>query len=213
MKQPQTIALAAILAVAVGMVGLNGVQGDLFTVNSASSTNGAVGMIGHIIVTHFDQDGNVLSYQQMDNTVTFTGKNCAAVLIFGVGAQTCSSPAAFAHIALSNSTVTAFDEDTTLSDECDSTCGTGLGARDGTGITVTSSTAGIDGTNPIVKISATFEKTSSGDTTMFSAGLFDTSGFETGNMFAAKDFLASVTIAQDESLQVDWLITLAAPFS
>ena len=216
MKQPQTIALTAILAVAVGMIGLNGVQGDLFTVNSASTTNGEVGMLGHVIVTHFDKDGNVQSYQQMDNTITVVGKNCAVNLIFGTGFANCTTPGLFANIALSDIASTHVDEDTSLSGECNggaNICGAGLDARNGAGVTVSASVVGIDGTDPIVEVSATFTKSVSGTTTMLAAGLFDDSSTESGNMFAAQDFGSGVAMGQDESIQVDWLITLAAPKS
>jgi len=208
MKQPQTIALAAILVVAVGMVGLNGVQGNFLDSNNASSTNEGASMIGHVIVTHFDKDGAVIGYQQMDNTVTAVGKNCAANLVFGTNFANCGTPGVFDFIALSSAAATHGDEDTTLASEC-SSCGSGLDTRlQGT---VTASTIGANGVDPIVLIRDTFTKGDSGTANIAAAGLFD--ALTNGNMFAAKNFTTSVTIDQNESLQVDWLITLAAPFT
>ena len=219
MKQPQTLALTAILAVAVGMVGLNGVQGDLFASNTdVAGTEGAA-MLGHVVVTHMDENGNVLSYSQSDNVITLVGKNCAAVLIFGTGAASCGSPAVFAHIALSPTTLTGGqvdDQTTVLANECDPTtddCGDGLEARNGAGITVGDSSTGANNADPVVSISATFTKTNTGSNTIGSAGLFDTGTLETGKLFAVQNFGSTVTLEQNESLQVDWLITLGAPFT
>lgn len=218
MKQPQTLALTAILAVAVGMVGLNGVQGDLFASNTDVAGNEGAAMLGHVVVTHTDENGNVLSYSQSDNVITFTGKNCAAVLIFGTGAQTCSGPAVFAHIALSPTALTGADvadETTVLLNECAivADCGAGLETRNGAGITVSSSTPGSNGVDPIVSISATFTKTDITVDTIRSAGLFDAAPTATGKLFAVQNFGTAVALDQNESIKVDWLITLAAPFT
>ena len=218
MKQPQTLALTAILAVAVGMVGLNGVQGDLFASNTDVAGNEGAVMLGHVVVTHTDKDGNVLSYSQSDNVITFTGKNCAANLLFGTGFANCTAPAVFANIAVSPTALTGAavaDETTVLLNECAlvADCGAGLETRNGAGITVSANLAGSNGVDPIVSISATFTKTDAVIDTIRSAGLFDASPTATGNIFAVQNFGTAVALDQFESLKVDWLITLAAPFT
>ena len=218
MKQPQTLALTAILAVAVGMVGFNGVQGDLFASNTDVAGQEGTAMLGHVVATHTDKDGNVLSYSQSDNVITFTGKNCAANLLFGTGFGNCTSPAVFANIAVSPTTLATVDiEDATtaLLDECAlvAECGDGLELRNGAGVTVAANTVGSDGVNAIVSISATFTKVDAVVDTIRSAGLFDTSAVETGNVFAVQNFGTAVPLDIDESLKVDWLITLQAPLT
>ena len=71
MKQPQIIALTAVLAVAVGMVGINGAFGDIFGLSNDPEVSTYEGQFlqGHIIVKHFDGEGNLISYQQTDNLV------------------------------------------------------------------------------------------------------------------------------------------------
>jgi len=213
MKQPQTIALTAVLAVAVGMLGFNGAFGDTFGFYSSPeiATSDEQVYKGHIIVKHFDAEGNLLSYQQTDNVVTFTGKNCSANLIFGATFGSCGSPALFDDIAISTNALAAADDaDTTLLNECNgttTTCGTGLDGRQ-VG-TVTASIVGADNIDAIAQIQATFTMGSAGPTTINSAGLFDTTPLETGNLFALKAFSTGVPLSLNDSLQVTWLITLA----
>ena len=213
MKQPQIIALTAVLAVAVGMVGINGASGDIFGLNTSSEVSTYEGQAykGHIIVKHFDTEGNLLGYQQTDNVITFTGKNCAANLVFGTGFANCTAPALFDDIAISTDTLgDAGENDDTaivLAGECAGACGTGLDARQAGA--VTNSTIASGGVNAIAKIEATFTLTAAGPTTIESAGLFDATATQTGNVFAVKPFSAGVTLSQNDSLQVTWLITLA----
>ncbi len=212
MKHPQTIVLTAVLAVAVGMVGINGASGDIFGLNSNPdvSTSEGQAYIGHIVVKHFDPEGNLISYQQTDNLVNDPGKNCAANLLFGTGFASCTSPAVFENIALSTNSGAGFNEaDTTLLNECDTVtdqCGSGLEIRKA-GI-VTQDQLAATPAGAIVQIQATFTQGSAGPTTINSAGLFDALTTETGNMFAERNFSTGVSLSQNDSIQVTWLITL-----
>ena len=213
MKQPQIIILTAVLAVAVGMVGINGASGDIFGLNTSPdvSTNEGQAYNGHIIVKHFDPEGNLLSYQQTDNVVNVAGKNCGANLLFGTNFANCTTPAVFDKIGLSTSLGGGFDDaDTLLISECNggtSLCGGGLDARQ-TGI-VTADIPASDGVNAVAQIQTTFIKTGGADVTINSAGLFDSATFDTPNMFAERGFSTGVTLSTDDSIQVTWLITLA----
>jgi len=206
MKQPQTIALTAILAVTVGMIGINGALGDTFGFNSSPeiATNDVQAYKGHIILKHFDAEGNLVGYQQTDNLINFAGKNCAAFLTFGTAFANCATGVAFDFIALSTDTGVGFAEgDATLVGEC-STCGAGLNARiQGT---VSANTAAVGTTDAIAQIQQSFTKTDAGLATIASAGLFN--AVTGGEMFAEKGF-ASVGLNQNDSLLVTWLITVA----
>jgi len=206
MKQPQTIALTAVLAVAVGMLGFNGAFGDTFGFNSSPeiATNDVQAYKGHIVLKHFDAEGNLLGYQQTDNVVNFPGKNCAAYLTFGSAFANCATGVAFDFIALSTDTGAGFDDgDTTLAGEC-STCGAGLNARiQGT---VSADTVAANNIDAIAQIQQSFTKTDVGLATIASAGLFN--AVTGGEMFAERGF-ASVGLNQNDSLLVTWLITVA----
>ena len=210
MKQHPIIALTAVLAVVVGMVGITGAPGDIFGLNTSPdvSTYEAQAYKGHIIVKHFDPECNLIAYQQTDNLINDVGKNCAANLLFGILFANCTTPAVFDKIALSTSDGSGFNQtDTTLINECDGTpdCGTGLNARV-TGI-VSASTVDAFPANAVAQIQETFTKTGGIAITIESAALFDaTTG---GNMFAERAFIRGVTLSTNDSIQVTWLITLA----
>ena len=210
MKQPQTLVLTAVLAVAVGMVGINGSFGDIFgsSDNPKVATSEGQAYLGHIVVKHFDSEGNLIGYQQTDNLVNDAGKNCGANLLFGAGFANCTTPAVFDDIAISTDTGAGFvAADTVLANECDGTpdCGTGLNARQAG--TVTADTVASASGSAIAQIQATFTKTAGAGVTINSAGLFDDP--TAGNMFAEKAFSSGVTLAINDSIQVTWLITLA----
>jgi len=207
MKQPQTIALTAVLAVAAGMIGFNGAFGDTFGFNSSPeiATNDGQAYKGHIILKHFDAEGNLIGYQQTDNVINFAGKNCAAFLTFGTGFGNCpTGGVAFDFVALSTDTGAGFAAgDATLLAEC-STCGAGLNARlQGT---VTADTPAVGLTDAIAQIQRQFTKTDVGTANIASAGLFN--AVTGGEMFAERGF-ASVALSQNDSLLVTWLITVA----
>ena len=210
MKHPQIIVLTSILAVAVGMVGINGASDDVFglTNNPDVSTYEGYAYQGHIVVKHFDSEGNLVSYQQTDNLVNDAGKNCSANLLFGTSFANCTSPTLFDDIALSTNDGTGFlAADTFLANECDGTpdCGTGLNAR--LAGTVSADTVASAGGSAVAQIQATFTKTAGGAITIESAGLFDAT--TSGNMFAERAFSSGVTLNTNDSIQVTWLITLA----
>jgi len=208
MKQPQIIVLTAVLAVAVGMVGINGSSDDIFGLsdNPQVSTYEGQFLQGHIIVKHFDAEGNLISYQQTDNLVNDAAKNCGANLLFGTGFGSCASPALFDDIAISTDTGAGFAEtDVTLAGECVAVCGAGLDARQPG--TVTQDTLAASPTDAVAQIQATFTMGAAGPTTINSAGLFDAAAG--GNMFAERAFSSGVPLSLNDSLQVTWLITLA----
>lgn len=209
MKQPQIIVLTAILAVAVGMVGINGALGDTFGFDSSPeiATNDGQAYKGHIILKHFDAEGNLLAYQQTDNVITFTGKNCASNLVFGTGFGACATPLVFDKIALSTNAGAGFtDADTTLPGECiTATCGAGLDLRlvgPVTAQTIASTTV-----DAVVQIQQTFSSTSGVGPVIASAGLFD--ALSGGNLFALRGFTPTVTVNNGDSIQITWLITVA----
>jgi len=206
MKQPQTIALTAVLAVVVGMVGFNGAFGDIFGLSNNPEVPTYEGQFlqGHIIVKHFDAEGNIISYQQTDNLVNDAAKNCGANLLFGTGFGSCTTPALFDFIAISTASAGFLETDTTLASECVAACGAGLDARQSGAVTqsiLAASPAGAE-----VQIQATFTMGAAGPTTINSAGLFDAS--TGGNMFAERVFSSGVPLSLNDSLQVTWLITL-----
>lgn len=211
MKQSYTLALTVVTVVAIGIAGISISAGDIFGLENDPklATQADTSITGHVIVKHMDSEGNVKSYQQTDNVVTFVGKNCAANKVFGSGFGNCTSSDTFRYIGVSTNTGATFaDETASLTNECTggSPCGS-INAR-ATG-TVSAFTAGANDVNPVAQIQATFQNTGS-STTLASAGLFDAA--TSGNMFALRGF-ASTTLNTNDSIQVTWQIGLNAPFT
>jgi len=210
MKQPQTIALTAVVAVAVGMIGINGASGNIFGLdnNPEVATDGQA-YLGHMTIKHYDSENNLLSYQQTDNVVTFTGKNCAANLLFDNTLGSCTTPAVFDDIAISDDDLAGVGENddgaTVLAGECTGLCGAGLDAR--MAGFVSFQTVGADNVDAVVDIDATFGKTGGGAVTINSAGLFD--AITGGNVFAVRPFSTGVSMISGDSLAVTWSITLS----
>ena len=127
------------------------------------------------------------------------GGDLIASLITGASQNSITSPLPPKYIALSTSTLTPANGDTTLSGE---TSSSGMGRALGTiGSYVTPST--LDGSASYI-ISKTF--TASGTITIVSAALFD--AVSTGNMFVEANLSSSATLNNGDVLTVNWTINL-----
>ncbi len=194
--------LFGIVAIAVGMVGINGVNANIFGVADTpkSTSDEKTSLLGHIIVTVRDPEGNIKAYRQTDNLMTDKGRNCSANLLFGTGFGNCTTPLAFQYIAVTNSSFTPAAGDTTLTGE--QTNG-GMARAQGS----VSANQVANGGSAIAQIAKTFTYTGTGSRTVSAAGLFDASSG--GNMFAEKAFGSSVTLNTNDQLTVQWQITLS----
>jgi len=55
-------------------------------------------IVGHVTLTAYDDDGNVIAYRQTDNVVLDDGDDCISELIFSVTGGTCSLVSTFDRI-------------------------------------------------------------------------------------------------------------------
>jgi len=192
---------------------INSSYGDIFGLdNSPEVTSAAQGYLGHVTIRHFDSEGNIKGYQQMDNVVTFTGKNCSSNLVFSPNLGSCASSALFDDIGISdaaiNGTTHNDDSSVALNSECDGVlplCGAGLDARQEAEVSF--QTTGADNVDAIVDLLGNFTKTTGGSVTIQSAGLFDAA--TSGNVFAVRPFSSGVTMISGDSLAVTWSITVS----
>jgi len=58
-----------------------GLASDIVKDSPNALKSGAM-VLGHLTLTAYDENGNVIAYQQTDNTVTNRGDDCIARLIF-----------------------------------------------------------------------------------------------------------------------------------
>lgn len=78
MKQQQSIALSAIIAVAIGLSGM-GVLVDASStpeINDTQLLAEKTGIAGHMEVVQTNADGEVIAYRQTDNAIMTTGFEC-----------------------------------------------------------------------------------------------------------------------------------------
>ena len=69
--------------------------------NSISPMKSTAMMMGHVTLTAYDQDGNIIAYRQTDNTVLDLGDNCMTEIIFVVSSGgTCTQASAFTGIGI-----------------------------------------------------------------------------------------------------------------
>ena len=203
MNHLKTMGLLGIVAIAVGMVGINEVSANPLAVSdSAKSNSGEKStFLGHIIVTVRDQEGNIKAYRQTDNIVTAGGHNCAANLLFGTAFANCTGPATFQYIGLTNATFTPAAGDTTITNE---QVNGGMQRQAGT---ISAAQVATSGTNSaIAQIAKTFTYSGTSSRTVSGSGLFDASS--AGNMFADHTF-STVTLNTNDQLTVQWQITLS----
>lgn len=197
--------LFGIVAIAVGIVGINSVSANTFSAADTQSNSGEkTALLGHIILTVRDSQGNIKEYAQTDNVVTATGHNCAANLLFGTGFANCSSPAVAKYIALSSST-TAGNYNASATALTSELSTNGLQRVAGT---LTANQVATGGTNTaIAQLANTFTYSGGSAQTVGGAGLLDAAS--SGNLFADRQFGSSVTLNTNDQLTVQWQISLS----
>jgi len=149
---------------------------------------GAVTLKGRFRIRHF-RDGELLSEEWIDNTVTNAGKAAVAGLMGEV------TSGGFKWIALDASSTAATAADTDLASEITAN---GLGRAAATVTRVTT-----DVTNDTLQLVHTW--TATGTQTVRGAGIFDTSTAEAGTMLARQTFTAKNLEAND-TLEVTYKI-------
>src|SRR3989338_6787808 len=83
---------------------------------------------GHVITTHSDAAGNILSYRQSDNLIVNQGENCVSKLLFanstaGVGTTVCTGDNrdGFRYISIGNGTAAVASDNVRLDNEHNAT--------------------------------------------------------------------------------------------
>jgi len=95
-RTTSTLLLGAIIAVGFGIYGVSEMSDTLSPAPSDSSF-----MTGHLTLTAYNENGDIIAYRQTDNTVLDTGDSCIATLVFGAGGDTgCTDTSAFTDILI-----------------------------------------------------------------------------------------------------------------
>ena len=228
MKTISMIALiAAISAVSIGVISMNGFSAIPLATASVSPESGA--MMGHVEYILRDADGNIKSYTQGDNMVVNKGDDCVISYAFqkGITSDNCTISAdGFRYIGIGNGTITVDAADTTLLDAGATTvASSGAGGIMAVRVdTDTVGTASSNGGTVVIATETPFTFLTTGGaisnaTTVTAAGLFDatcsgvsstgghcTANASTMNMFSAQAI--TVAVSTGDSLSVTWTITV-----
>ncbi len=202
MKQHQSLGLVAVMAVVAGLTGFTALGDISFNENDVSSMSTSGPMLGHVIITVTDDEGNIKKYMQTDNVITSNGKGCTGNLLFGAG--TCvDSVTVFDDIVLSN---LAFADTPTTADLIN----TGFTPQLSGSLAEFSSTAVTEGisssgtSSARIDLAHTFSYTGGTSQTVSSAALMNTAN----SIFAIKNFPSAVSLNNGDDLTVTWQITL-----
>jgi len=225
MKTTSMIALiAAISVVSIGAISMNSFSAIPLIAASVSPESGTI--MGHVEYILRDEDGNIKSYIQGDNTVVNKGDDCVISYVFqkAITSDNCAITAdGFRHIGISNATTWLIDNtDTTLADGGSTAVAQSAGGLMATRVdtdTVGTASAGSGGTVVISTESPFTFTAGTNNTTVTAAGLFDaacianasgqcTAYASPQNMFSAQTI--SVPVSGGDSLSVTWTITVGS---
>jgi len=199
MNRQKSIALfAAIAAVAITAIGLTGVSATTLMVSSVPQSQEGMTMLGHVEYTLMGSDDLVKGYYQSDNIVVDDGKDCIAVLAFGVTPATnfCETNKVFQYIAIGNDTAGAPDgTQVNLDSTGASICAdSGVGTQEGEmarklvtpTITIGANNAGATiGTAVELEVDEAFTFDINNKTTVEQSGIFN--GISTTDLIATYD--------------------------
>ena len=213
MKTVKNIGMFAVVAFVAGIAGMSLSSNTIeLQNNSASSSMDGAAILGHIELIQRDSDGNIKSYHQTDNAIVAEGRNCTAALLFGANTNCGTSGAAgatgignFTAIAVGNGTL--LDTNRALAALTGEVTGDGLQRKFGTLGTWTPSSNSTAGALQRITASFTYTGTQTSNP-INQAGLFNsTSGADFA--FALKNFPSTVSMNPNDSLTVNWDITIS----
>jgi hypothetical protein len=206
MNKNSSIALSGVaVALAIGLLGLNGVFSMPSGISSNSYNGNSQNMLGHVEIVDKDQFGNIKAYRQSDNIVTNVGRTCTAVAVFGdpsthnCGGSTGSAvPGPFSFISLGSGSTTAATSDNSLVNQ--------LTALQRVGYTISNSTDPGTHTGAIAQSSALFTFVAS--STVQESGLSDGTQSSTASHLYARQTISPINVNSGDQLTITWKVTV-----
>lgn len=218
---------SAILAVTIGTLSYSGISATSLVTSSVPRSTDAMKILGHVEYTVKDSSGLVKAYYQSDNLVVNTGDNCVAARLFdpsGTGPTNhgCTNfgTTGYQFIAIGNATSGFNDSSTNLGDGAtSSTDGEQARRRDSAPVFTPSTSDTPAGSQVIIETPAPFTFSTSNATTVQNSALFNAtttanadgstaSGAVSGKAFAIQKLSPTVTVANGDTLNVRWTITI-----
>ena len=201
MKQQQSLALGAIIAVAVGLTGVSAF-GDFTTqpeLTQAERFAEESGIYGHLEATLTDSNGDIKAYRQTDNIVTTQGLNCAVEILFADAAlNACPGTG-----SISFKVIELISAGTPVAGDVQGAqAGT---AVTGNGLDIAGCTVADNGAGSVTCTNL-FTKTGASSQTVTGAYLKDNT---TPTAIFAGNTFTSVSMDENDTLNVVWTITLS----
>jgi hypothetical protein len=206
--------------VASGLVGSNllSAQPSGLVAEDTTPSNDGMKITGHVTTIATDANGHIKAYRQTDNVVVNTGKDCVTRLLFGgasgtgrglgTGTTTCVGGlnAPWTSIAVGNrsGTITVATTNSSLTNEAKS--GNGLGRQVGT-VTYTNATSTASSISVIQTTFGPLTGLGSGGTQVTESGLFNSTTYGVGGMFAHQA-ISSISLNNGDSLTIKWTINV-----
>lgn len=197
------------VAIVAGLVSSYGFTSTTTILSSPSQSS--VMMVGHITLTAYDPNGNILAYRQTDNLIVDQGENCALAKMFGnntgSGATQCNANTGFFQIiAVGNGTSSVTPSDTSLSSEHPKTGNPSFGLDRSGADTITVTSA--NGTTTAKAIlTKQFTNNATSQISVSESGIFNSTNQSSDAMFARQQFTA-IPLNKGESLTVQWTINI-----
>jgi hypothetical protein len=217
----------AILAVTIGTLSYSGISATSLVTSSVPRSTDAMKILGHVEYTVRDSSGLVKAYYQSDNLVVNTGDNCVAARLFdpsGTGPTNhgCTSfgSTGYQFIAIGNQTAQFDDASTNLVQAATSVVdGEMARRRDSAPVFTASSGNSTSGAQVIIETPTPFTFSASNATTVQNSALFNatagsidsngqTTAIGTARAFAIQKLNPAVTVANGDTLNVRWTITI-----
>jgi len=192
MKRTTVAMLAAIIALSAVTVSLamnNSEELNFYSLKSQT------GILGHLTLTAYDEDGNVIAYRQTDNIVTNVGDGCISELIYTItsGAACTGGATTFDRIYIGTGSSNSATEGTTT-------------------LTTVSAQTGFD------SAALTSALTTGGASTLITANFFNVgatiqeaaiqeSSATTSSVLAIQAF-AAIPLGASDDLTIQWTVTI-----
>lgn len=189
MKLQLAIVIGAIIVSSVATAGWAFVQNNEL---SASTMKSSAGMLGHITLTAFDENGNTIAYRQTDNVIINKGDDCLLENTLGV-ATNCQNPTtAFNVVHIGTGTTAHTEGSPSLTTWYRTTGGTAAN---------TISAAGTSGASAIVTASFLDVSASIGEAALYNSAL------SAGDILALQQFTA-IPLGPTDDLTIQWTVTI-----
>jgi len=169
-----------------------GLASDIVKDSPNALKSGAM-VLGHLTLTGYDENGNIIAYQQTDNTVTNIGDECMARLVFvETSGGTCTSDTQFSTVHIGTATASFAETSSNLG---------AYNAFTGPSTVVIGTASGTQGSDTV--LTANFVDVSAS----IAEAAIQTSSTTSSDALALQSFSA-IPLGPNDDLTIQWTVTI-----